>query len=336
MATMAAMIASLPAANKPKLLDQVRDVMRRRHYSIRTEQVYVDWIKRFIIYHDKRHPKEMAEEEVAAFLTHLARDRNVAPSTQNQALSALLFLYKDVLKQEIGWLEKVERAKKPSRLPVVLTRSEIKRVFAHLHGTPKLMAGLLYGSGLRLMECVRLRVKDIDFELAQITVRDAKGGKDRITMLPLNLAVPLQRHLVRIKAQHEQDLEDGFGRVHLPFAIGRKFPKAAREWAWQYVFPSSRLSIDPRTGKRQRHHMAEGILQSALKRAVDAAGIVKRANCHSLRHSFATHLLTRGYDIRTVQELLGHKDVSTTMIYTHVLNKPGVGVRSPLDHAHSA
>jgi len=333
---MAAMIASLPAANKPKLLDQVRDVMRRRHYSIRTEQVYVDWIKRFIIYHDKRHPKEMAEEEVAAFLTHLARDRNVAPSTQNQALSALLFLYKDVLKQEIGWLEKVERAKKPSRLPVVLTRSEIKRVFAHLHGTPKLMAGLLYGSGLRLMECVRLRVKDIDFELAQITVRDAKGGKDRITMLPLNLTEPLQRHLVRIKAQHEQDLEDGFGRVHLPFAIGRKFPKAAREWAWQYVFPSSRLSIDPRTGKRQRHHMAEGILQSALKRAVDAAGIVKRANCHSLRHSFATHLLTRGYDIRTVQELLGHKDVSTTMIYTHVLNKPGVGVRSPLDHAHSA
>jgi len=331
MATMAAMIASLPAANKPKLLDQVRDVMRRRHYSIRTEQVYVDWIKRFIIYHDKRHPKEMAEEEVAAFLTHLARDRNVAPSTQNQALSALLFLYKDVLKQEIGWLEKVERAKKPSRLPVVLTRSEIKRVFAHLHGTPKLMAGLLYGSGLRLMECVRLRVKDIDFELAQITVRDAKGGKNRITMLPLNLAEPLQRHLVRIKAQHEQDLEDGFGRVHLPFAIGRKFPKAAREWAWQYVFPSSRLSIDPRTGKRQRHHMAEGILQSALKRAVDAAGIVKRANCHSLRHSFATHLLTRGYDIRTVQELLGHKDVSTTMIYTHVLNKPGIGVKSPLD-----
>jgi integron integrase len=324
-------VANLPITNKPKLLDQVRDVIRRKHYSIRTEQAYVDWIKRVIIYHDKRHPSEMAEEEVTEFLTHLARDRHVAPSTQNQALSALLFLYNEVLKHEIGWLDKIERARKPAKLPVVLSRAEVKRVFAHLHGTPKLMAGLLYGSGLRLMECVRLRVKDIDFELGQITVRDAKGGKDRITMLPLNLAEPLQRHLRRIKAQHEQDLEDGFGRVNLPFAIGRKFPNAAREWAWQYVFPSSRLSIDPRSGKRQRHHIAEGILQSALKRAVDAAGIVKRANCHSLRHSFATHLLTRGYDIRTVQELLGHKDVSTTMIYTHVLNKPGIGVKSPLD-----
>jgi integron integrase len=273
----------------------------------------------------------MAEEEVAQFLTHLARDRDVAASTQNQALSALLFLYKDVLKHEIGWLEKVERAKKPARLPVVLSRTEVKRVFQHLHGTPKLMAGLLYGSGLRLMECVRLRVKDIDFELAQIMVRDAKGGKDRITILPINLAEPLRRHLVRIKAQHEQDLEDGFGSVHLPFALNRKFPNAAREWAWQYVFPSTRLSVDPRSGKKQRHHMAEGILQSALKRAVDAAEIVKRANCHSLRHSFATHLLTKGYDIRTVQELLGHKDVSTTMIYTHVLNRPGIGVKSPLD-----
>jgi integron integrase len=243
----------------------------------------------------------------------------------------VLFLYKEVLKQEIGWLEKVERAKKAAKLPVVLARSEVKEIFAHLHGTPKLMAGLLYGSGLRLMECIRLRVKDIDFALAQITVRDAKGGKDRVTMLPLNLSEPLRRHLLRVKAQHEQDVEDGFGSVHLPFALSRKFPNAAREWAWQYVFPSSRISVDPRSGKRQRHHVAEGILQSAIKKAVEASGTVKRANCHSLRHSFATHLLTKGYDIRTVQELLGHKDVSTTMIYTHVLNRPGIGVKSPLD-----
>jgi len=323
-------LRTLPAG-KPKLLDQVRDVIRRKHYSIRTEQAYIDWIKRFIIYHRKRHPGEMAEEEVAEFLTHLARDLNVAASTQNQALSALLFLYKEVLKHEIGWLEKVERAKKPPKLPVVLSRGEVKEIFRHLHGVPKLMAGLLYGSGLRLMECVRLRIKDIDFALAQITVRDAKGGKDRVTMLPLNLSEPLRRHLSRVKAQHEQDVEDGFGSVHLPFSLARKSPNAAGEWAWQYVFPSSRLSIDPRSGQKQRHHIAEGVLQSALKRAVDAAGIVKRANCHSLRHSFATHLLTKGYDIRTVQELLGHKDVSTTMIYTHVLNRPGIGVKSPLD-----
>ncbi len=328
---MSGSVGRMPRAGKPKLLDQVRDVIRRKHYSIRTEQAYIDWIKRFIIYHGKRHPREMAEEEVAEFLTHLARDLNVAASTQNQALSALLFLYKEVLRHEIGWLEKVERAKKPPKLPVVLSRGEVKQIFAHLHGVSKLMAGLLYGSGLRLMECVRLRVKDIDFALAQITVRDAKGGKDRITMLPLNLSEPLRRHLVRVKAQHEQDLEDGFGSVHLPFAFARKSPNAAREWAWQYVFPSCRLSIDPRTDRKQRHHSAEGILQSALKRAVDAAGIVKRANCHSLRHSFATHLLSKGYDIRTVQELLGHKDVSTTMIYTHVLNRPGIGVKSPLD-----
>ena len=324
-------ILRTPPAGKPKLLDQVRDVIRRKHYSIRTEQAYIDWIKRFIIYHRKRHPGEMAEEEVAEFLTHLARDLNVAASTQNQALSALLFLYQEVLKHEIGWLEKVERAKKPPKLPVVLSRGEVKEIFRHLHGVPKLMAGLLYGSGLRLMECVRLRIKDIDFALAQITVRDAKGGKDRVTMLPLNLSEPLRRHLSRVKAQHEQDVEDGFGSVHLPFSLARKSPNAAGEWAWQYVFPSSRLSIDPRSGQKQRHHIAEGVLQSALKRAVDAAGIVKRANCHSLRHSFATHLLTKGYDIRTVQELLGYKDVSTTMIYTQVLNRPGIGVKSPLD-----
>src|SRR5436189_2228960 len=311
---MPTIIASSRFPNKPKLLDQVRDVIRRKHYSIRSAKAYTSWTKRFIIYHNKRHPAEMAEEEVARFLTHLARDRDVAPSTQNQALSALLFLYKEVLKHEIGWLEKVARAKKPPKLPVVLSRMEVKRIFAHLHGVPKLMAGLLYGSGLRLMECVRLQVKDVDFELAQITVRDAKGGKDRVTMLPLNLAEPLKRHLLRVKAQHEQDLEDGFGRVHLPFAIGRKSPNAAREWAWQYVFPSSRIAVDSRSGKRQRHHVAEGILQSAIKKAEDASGIVKRANCHSLRHSFATHLLTKGYDIRTVKELLDHSPREITKV----------------------
>src|SRR5438093_4503201 len=263
-------LAGMPAENKPKLLDQVRNVIRIKHYSSRTEQAYVDWIKRFILFHRKRHPGEMAEEEVAQFPTHLARDMNVAASTQNQALSALLFLYKEVLKHEIGWLEKVERAKKPPKLPVVLSRTEVKRIFAHLHGVPKLMAGLLYGSGLRLMECVRLRGKDIDFELAQITVRDAKGGRDRITMLPINLAEPLRRHLVRIKAQHEQDLEDGFGSVHLPFALGRKFPKAAGEWAWQYVFPSSRISVDPRIGKSDLHARSE----PAGNRSAQSTGLI--------------------------------------------------------------
>jgi integron integrase len=328
---MALILPTQLASGKPKLLDQVHDAIRLRHYSIRTEQAYTDWIKRFILFHDKRHPREMGEEEVSQFLTYLARHDNVAASTQNQALSALLFLYKEVLKQEIGWLKNVERAKKPPKLPVVLSPAEVRRIFAHLRGVEKLMAALLYGSGLRLMECVRLRVKDVDFAYAQITVRDAKGGKDRVTMLPLNLAEPLKRHVAKVKIQHEQDLEDGFGSVHLPFALARKFPNAEREWAWQYVFPSSRLSFDPRSGKKQRHHIAEGILQAALKNAVRASGITKPATCHSLRHSFATHLLENGYDIRTVQELLGHKDVSTTMIYTHVLNKPGIGVKSPMD-----
>lgn len=324
-------LGSQPEPDKPKLLDRVRDVMRRKHYSIRTEQSYIDWIRRFILFHGKRHPLEMREEEVTAFLTHLARDGGVAASTQNQALSALLFLYKEVLRQDLGWLDDVERAKKPARLPVVLTRKEVRRIFRHLHGTPRLMAGLLYGSGLRLMECVRLRVKGVDFGYARVTVRDAKGGKDRITMLPLNLANGLQRHLQKIRAQHEQDLVEGFGAVWLPDALAKKYPNAVREWSWQYIFPSSRLSVDPRSGNRQRHHIAEGVLQGAVKKAVRAAGLTKPATCHTLRHSFATHLLENGYDIRTVQELLGHKDVSTTMIYTHVLNKPGLGVKSPLD-----
>jgi integron integrase len=273
----------------------------------------------------------MAETEVTQFLTHLAREAKVAASTQNQALSALLFLYKEVLKREIGWLDQVERAKRPTRLPVVLTKDEVHKLFQHLHGTHRVMAGLLYGSGLRLMECIRLRVKDIDFGYANILVRDGKGAKDRITMLPLNLAQTLERHLQRVKVQHEEDLEAGFGRVYLPTALERKYPNADREWNWQYVFPSSRISLDPRSQRKRRHHVEEGALQTAMKNAARASGISKPATCHSLRHSFATHLLENGYDIRTVQELLGHKDVSTTMIYTHVLNKPGLGVRSPLD-----
>jgi integron integrase len=330
-------LPSVTRSNNPKLLDQVRAITRMKHYSLRTEQAYTDWIRRFIVFHSTpnagvwRHPREMAEAEVSEFLAHLARNENVAASTQNQALSALLFLYKEVLKQEIGWIDQVQRAKKPARLPVVLSRQEVNAIFAHLHGMPKLMAALLYGSGLRLMECVRLRVKDIDFAYAQITVRDAKGGRDRVTMLPANLSESLQRHLVKIKTQHQQDLADGFGSVYLPFALERKYPNANREWPWQYVFPSSRLTPDRKSGKKQRHHIAEGILQLALKQAVRASGIGKPASCHSLRHSFATHLLENGYDIRTVQELLGHKDVSTTMIYTHVLNRPGISVRSPLD-----
>jgi integron integrase len=326
---------SLPGSKpNPRLAELVRDVMRLKHYSLRTERTYWDWIERFIRFHGMRHPSEMAEAEVGAFLTHLARDGNVAASTQNQALSALLFLYKEVLKQEFGWLDGVERPTRPVRVPVVLTKEEVRRIFAHLHGTPRLMAGVLYGSGLRLMECVRLRVKDVDFGYARIVVRDGKGAKDRVTMLPLNLAEPLQRHLVKVKAQHEEDLEAGLGAVHLPHALARKYPGAAKDWSWQYVFPSVRLSADPLLGEgapKQRHHIDESSLQQAVKRAVRASGINKPASSHTFRHSFATHLLENGYDIRTVQELLGHKDVSTTMIYTHVLNKPGLGVRSPLD-----
>jgi len=326
-------LASAVSTDKPKkLLDRVRDALRVKHYSLRTERSYCDWIERFIRFHRKRHPSEMGEAEVSGFLTHLAREGQVAASTQNQALSALLFLYKEVLKEEIGWLQNVERAKRPARVPVVLTRDEVHKLFAHLHGAPRLMAGLLYGSGLRLMECVRLRVKDVDFGYARITVRDGKGAKDRVTMLPVNLAARLERHLQRVKAQHEEDLEAGYGSVYLPDALGRKYPNAAREWAWQYVFPSSRLSADPHSEQRRRHHVDENVLQVAVKKAVRTSGINKPASCHTLRHSFATHLLENGYDIRTVQELLGHKDVSTTMIYTHVLNKPGIGVKSPLDH----
>ncbi len=331
-----------------KLLDQMRDVMRLKHYSYRTERSYCDWVERFIRFHAGaaeaaatgrgkrwRHPAEMGEPEVTEFLTHLAREGRVAASTQNQALSALLFLYQQVLKREIGWLKGVERAHKPARLPVVLTRDEVHKVFGQLQGTPRLMAGLLYGAGLRLMECVRLRVKDLDFAYTTITVRDGKGAKDRVTMLPLNLAQGLQRHLEKVKAQFEEDREAGLAGVYLPHALERKYVRAEKEWVWQWVFPSSRVSRDPRSedGVKRRHHLEESSLQLAMKRAVLSSGIQKPATCHTLRHSFATHLLENGSDIRTVQELLGHKDVSTTMIYTHVLNRPGIGVRSPLDLA---
>lgn len=323
--------SSTESSGPPKLLEQVRARLRVKHYSIRTERSYVDWIKRFIWFHGKRHPKDMGAPELEAYLSHLAVERNVSASTQNQAKSALLFLYKEVLGIELSWLENVTQAKAPKRLPVVLTQTEAQQVLMQLEGTLGLMAGLLYGSGLRLMECVRLRVKDVEFSRHEIVVREGKGNKDRVTMLPTSLAEPLRRHLDKVKALHTRDLAEGHGEVYLPNALARKYPKAGREWGWQYVFPSRVLSTDPRSGVVRRHHADEKALQRAMKKAVAEAGIVKPATPHSLRHSFATHLLTSGYDIRTVQELLGHKDVATTMIYTHVLNKGGRGVTSPLD-----
>jgi len=315
----------------PKLLDQVRDLIRVRHYSIRTEEAYIYWIREFILFHKKRHPAELGALGVSSFLTYLATSRKVAASTQNQAASALLFLYREVLGMDIEWLDDVERAKKPDRLPVVFTREEARSVLNNLTGDKWLMASLLYGSGMRLLECLRLRVKDIDFGYRQITVRDGKGGKDRVTMLPEIVIEPLHRHLVYVKTLHDQDLKAGFGDVYLPFALDKKYPNAGREWRWQYIFPAAKRSIDPRSGAERRHHIGETALQKAVKQAVRSARIVKPGSCHTFRHSFATHLLEAGNDIRTVQELLGHKDVNTTMIYTHVLNKGGRGVRSPLD-----
>jgi integron integrase len=315
----------------PRLLDQVREVIRIKRYSIRTEEAYVQWIKRFILFHDKRHPRDMGPEEIRQFLTHLAMTRRVAASTQNQALSAILFLYKSVLQQDIGWIDEIVWAKKPKRLPVVLTREEVKAVLQHLSGPTWLMASLLYGAGLRLSECLRLRVKDVDVAYHQITVRDGKGAQDRVTMLPERLKESLQAHLHTVQQLHQRDLEDGFGNVYLPDALAIKYPNASRDWAWQYVFPAARRSRDPRSGTIRRHHVMPLVLQRAVKAAVRQTGIAKAASCHSFRHSFATHLLENGADIRTVQELLGHKDVKTTMIYTHVLHRGGPGTRSPLD-----
>ena len=315
----------------PKLLDQVVAKMRVKHYSLRTEKSYIDWIKRYIWHFDKTHPKDMGAEQVEAFLTYLAVERNVSASTQNQAKSALLYLYKEVLGVELPWLDNVTQAKVPQRLPVVLTQAEVQAVLSRMDGTMWLIASLLYGSGLRIMEALRLRVKDVDFAQREILVREGKGFKDRVTMLPLSLVEPLKSHLVKVQALHQDDLNAGDGEVFMPMALDRKYPSAGRDWAWQYCFPSVKLSVDPRTKVIRRHHADEKTVQRAVKKAVKLAGIVKLATPHTLRHSFATHLLAGGYDIRTVQELLGHSDLSTTMIYTHVLNKGGRGVGSPLD-----
>ena len=316
----------------PKLFDQVRGKIRLKHYSIRTEQAYLNWIKRFILHFDKTHPKNLGAAEVEQFLTYLAVEGKVAAATQNQAKSALLFLYRQVLEIELPWLDNVEQAKTPKRLPVVLTRAETQAILSRLQGTHWLIANLLYGTGMRIMECLRLRIKDIEFTRKEILIRDGKGFKDRVTMLPETLINPLREHLKNVKILHNQDLESGYGSVFLPYALEKKYPTAAQDWGWQYAFPTKGMSVDPRSGATRRHHIQEQTVQRAIKQAVRDANLVKPATPHTLRHSFATHLLEGGYDIRTVQELLGHSDVSTTMIYTHVLNKGGRGVKSPLDN----
>lgn len=328
-------VSSPVLLSPPRLLDQVRGKIRLKHYSLRTEQAYVDWIKRFIRHNGKRHPREMGAVEVEAFLTHLAVAGRVAASTQNQAKSALLFLYREVLALELPWLDNVQQARAPRRLPVVLTRDEVQALLCRLQGTHWLVTSLLYGTGMRIMECLRLRVKDVDFGRCEILVRDGKGFKDRVTMLPATLAAPLRDHLVQVKALHDRDLGNGGGETGLPCALDRKYPGAGRQWCWQYVFPSASLSTDPRSGAVRRHHLLDQAIQRALRQALRDAGLTKPATPHTLRHSFATHLLEGGYDIRTVQELLGHSDVSTTMIYTHVLNRGGRGVVSPLDRMHA-
>lgn len=316
---------------KPKLLAQVRQQIRLRNYSIRTEAVYAEWVKRYIRFHRYRHPAEMGAAEIEAFLSHLAVGRNVSGSTQNQALAALLFLYKQVLGVNLPWLDDIVRAKKPKHLPVVLTRDEVARVLDELSGVQWLVANLLYGAGLRLLEALRLRVKDIDFARGELLVRDGKGQKDRVTMLPQRLILPLQEHLQKVAVLHRADLAEGFGCANLPFALARKYPNAAAEWGWQFVFPSGNRSQDPRSQGIFRHHVHEKTIQRAVREAVRRAGLIKPATPHTFRHSFATHLLEAGQDIRTVQELLGHADVKTTQIYTHVLNRGALGVLSPLD-----
>lgn len=325
------MKVNVATQESPKLLDRMRAEIRVRHYSIRTEEAYVDWARRFIVFNNKRHPKELGAVEVRDFLSHLAVDRNVAASTQNQAKSALLFLYREVLHIQLPWLDEVIAAKVSKRLPVVLTPTETHHLLNAMSGTMGVVASLLYGTGMRLLEGLRLRVKDVEFSRREIIVREGKGNKDRVTVLPENLILPLQAHLQKVKALHERDLEAGFGEVYLPNALAQKYPKAGKAWGGQLVFPSAVRSVDPRSGIERRHHVYEASVQRAVREAAKLAGIHKPVTPHVLRHSFATHLLQAGYDIRTVQELLGHKDVQTTMIYTHVLNKGGRGVTSPLD-----
>lgn len=323
-----------PSSSVPKekkLLEQVSDAIRAKHYSFRTEKTYIDWIRRFILFHNKRHPREMGVPEVQDFIIHLATKNNVSASTQNQALSAVTFLYRHVLQQELQFPTDTIRPGRSKPLPVVLTAQEARAVIANMNGTPKLMAKILYGSGLRLMECLRLRVKDMDFGNHQIVIREGKGEKDRFTILPDSITEELQAHLIVVKALHEKDLKEGFGETSLPYALAQKYKSASKEWIWQYIFPASARSIDPVSKKVKRHHLDPGVLQKAIRKAAQLAKIQKPVSPHIFRHSFATHLLQNGYDIRTVQELLGHKDVKTTMIYTHVLQRGGLAVKSPLD-----
>ena len=340
--------AALVMANpKSKLLDQLKEVLRVKHYSLRTEEAYSQWVRRYLIFcRDYRgesghrpdatgrqwiHPRELGAADVVAFLNHLANVENVAAATQNQALNAISFLYTQVLRIELGDLGEIMAASKRRRIPVVLSKEETQRLLAALEGSARLMAQVLYGTGLRLLELLRLRVQDVDFARHQIIVRGGKGDKDRVTVLPESLRTAIMEHLKRVRLLWEADVREGFGEVYLPEGLARKYPKAAREWGWQWVFPSRARSRDPRSGKERRHHVQETGLQRAVKAGLQLSGITKRASCHTLRHSFATHLLENGYDIRTVQDLLGHKDVATTQIYTHVMAKPGIGVRSPLD-----
>jgi len=321
----------MPSAPPPRLMDQLRAQLRSRHYSRRTEQAYTRWVRRYLYFHGLRHPADMGEAEINAFLTHLAVTDHVSASTQTQALSALLFLYRKVLHQPVGELGGLVRARKSLHIPVVMTPDEVRDVLAQMEGETWLMASLLYGAGLRLSECLNLRVQDLDFGRGEITIRDGKGGKDRVTMLPKTLEVPLRQQLRRAQAVHNRDLAEGWGRVKLPAALDRKYKAAPSEWQWQWVFPQRKRWKNTRTGEEGRHHVHDTVLQRAVKEAVRHSGVPKNIGCHTFRHSFATHLLESGYDIRTIQELLGHKDVGTTMIYTHVLNRGGHGVRSPMD-----